>query len=97
MKYNPMVESGNDIEIVDRDTKISWTATMGIWPCRPRDFVTLITRTKLDDGSVAILNKATTHPKAPVSKGYVRAEIMQGVFLVQEVPKDPTSSTFTMV
>lgn len=63
LQYNPMVEQGTDLEVVDRDNKVSWSATMPIWPCRPRDFVTHIRRANLDDGSVAILNSATTHPK----------------------------------
>ena len=58
-----MVDDGTDLEVVDRDNKVSWSATMPIWPCRPRDFVTHIRRTTLDDGSVAIVNSATTHPK----------------------------------
>lgn len=39
---------------------------MAIWPCKPRDFVTHIQRAKLDDGSVAIVNSATTHPEVRV-------------------------------
>ena len=39
---------------------------MAIWPCRPRDFVTHIRRATLEDGSVAIVNSATTHPKVCV-------------------------------
>ena len=62
-QYNPLVEDGSDLEVIDRDNKISWSATMGVWPCRPRDFVTHIRRATLDDGSVAIVNSATTHPK----------------------------------
>lgn len=62
-QYNPLVEDGNDLEILDRDNKVSWSATAGIWPCRPRDFVTHIRRASLADGSVAIVNSATTHPK----------------------------------
>lgn len=62
-QYNPLVETGRDLEVLDRDNKISWSSTMGIWPCRPRDFVTHIRRATLDDGSVAIVNSATTHAK----------------------------------
>lgn len=62
-QYNALVESGRDLEVMDRDNKVSWSATMAIWPCRPRDFVTHIRRAILEDGSVAIVNSATTHPK----------------------------------
>lgn len=62
-QYNPLVESGSDVEVIDRDNKVSWSTTVGIWPCRPRDFVTHIRRATLDDGSVAIVNSATTHAK----------------------------------
>ncbi|CAN0548843.1 unnamed protein product, partial [Ectocarpus sp. 12 AP-2014] len=62
-QYNPLVEDGSDLEVIDRDNKVSWSATMGIWPCRPRDFVTHIQRATLEDGSVAIVNSATSHPK----------------------------------
>lgn len=61
LQYNPLVEDGRDIEVLDRDNKVSWSATMAIWPCKGRDFVTHIRRARLDDGSVAIVNSATTH------------------------------------
>ena len=62
-QYNPMIEHSGDLEVMDRDNKVTWSATMGIWPCRARDFVTHIRRATLADGSVAIINFATTHPK----------------------------------
>lgn len=61
------MEDGSDLEVMDRDNKVSWSATMGVWPCRPRDFVTHIRRATLDDGSVAIVNSATTHPNVSFS------------------------------
>ncbi|CAM9151799.1 unnamed protein product [Sphacelaria rigidula] len=69
---------------------------MGIWPCKGRDFVTHIRRATLDDGSVAIVNSATTHPEAPVTFRYVRGEILHGVFLIK-AGKDKHTSEFTMV
>ncbi|CAM9672105.1 unnamed protein product [Scytosiphon promiscuus] len=95
-QYNPLVEDGNDLEVIDRDNKVSWSATMGIWPCRPRDFVTHIQRATLDDGSVAIVNSATTHTKAPVRSKYVRGEILHGVFHIK-AGKSKKHSEFTMV
>ena len=62
-QYNPMIEHSGDLEVMDRDNKVTWSATMGIWPCRARDFVTHIRRATLADSSVAIINFATTHPK----------------------------------
>lgn len=58
-----MIEHSGDLEVMDRDNKVTWSATMGIWPCRARDFVTHIRRATLADSSVAIINFATTHPK----------------------------------
>ncbi|CAB1117652.1 unnamed protein product [Ectocarpus sp. CCAP 1310/34] len=95
-QYNPLVEDGIDLEVIDRDNKVSWSATMGIWPCRPRDFVTHIQRATLEDGSVAIVNSATSHPKAPVGEKYVRGEILHGVFHIKAA-KNKKHSEFTMV
>lgn len=87
-QYNPLVEDGSDLEVIDRDNKVSWSTTMGVWPCRPRDFVTHIRRATLDDGSVAIVNSATTHPKvcratartslvfSSRKKGYLRSALI---------------------
>lgn len=58
-----MIEHSGDLEVMDRDNKVTWSATMGIWPCRARDFVTHIRRATLADGSVVIINFATTHAK----------------------------------
>ncbi|CBJ27871.1 conserved unknown protein [Ectocarpus siliculosus] len=95
-QYNPLVEDGIDLEVIDRDNKVSWSATMGIWPCRPRDFVTHIQRATLEDGSVAIVNSATSHPKAPAGGKYVRGEILHGVFHIKAA-KNKKHSEFTMV
>ncbi|CAN0389952.1 unnamed protein product, partial [Ectocarpus fasciculatus] len=95
-QYNPLVEDGSDLEVIDRDNKVSWSATMGIWPCRPRDFVTHIQRATLEDGSVAIVNSATSHPKAPAGGKYVRGEILHGVFHIKAA-KNKKHSEFTMV
>lgn len=95
-QYNPLVEDGRDIEVLDRDNKVSWSATMAIWPCKGRDFVTHIRRARLDDGSVAIVNSATTHHEAPESSKYVRGEILHGVFLIK-ASKDKKHSEFTML
>ncbi|CAM9817171.1 unnamed protein product [Laminaria digitata] len=82
---------------MDRDNKVSWSATMAIWPCRPRDFVTHIRRATLEDGSVAIVNSATTHAKAPVSGRYVRGEISRGVFHIKPAKDKKQQSELTMV
>ncbi|KAG5176422.1 hypothetical protein JKP88DRAFT_261508 [Tribonema minus] len=98
--YNPVITEGRDIEYLGRDSKISWSSTMPMWPCRGRDFVTFINRIRLPDGGTAIIQKATTHPQYPApGPGYdtVRAEILHGLFLVQPVPGESHRSQFTMV
>ncbi|CAM9975985.1 unnamed protein product [Laminaria digitata] len=91
-----MIEHSGDLEVMDRNNKVTWSATMGIWPCRARDFVTHIRRATLADGSVAIINFATTHAKAPNKRRFVRGEILRGVFHIKAA-KNKKHSEFTMV
>jgi hypothetical protein len=96
--YNPLVDDGYDVEYLDKDSKISWSQTQAIWPIRPRDFVTYITRTSLSGGATALLQLATSHPDAPEGNdsSVVRGEI-NGMFYIRPVKGKPRECTFTMM
>eukprot|EP00953_Heterococcus_sp_UTEX-ZZ885_P040354 20635-Heterococcus_DN1.PRE.8 len=98
--YNPMIAEGRDLEYIGRDNKISYSSAHAVWPCRPRDFVTAITRLRLPGGTTALVQRATTHEEAPAhdaDAAFVRAEILHGLFLVQPDAALQNKTHFTMV
>ncbi|CAM9502377.1 unnamed protein product [Phaeothamnion confervicola] len=92
-----MIGEGKDLERIDKDTKISWSTSIAIWPTRPRDFVTVIKKVRQPDGAICLFNKATTHPDAPPRPDYVRGEIIHGLFLIKPISGRPEQCELTMV
>lgn len=97
--YNPMYDSGHDLEQLDANTKVSYGAVRAIFPFKPRDTVTRIAFREVPQlqpaSATAILQHAVVHPDMPPRKGYVRAELLRGVFVVQNVPRQPGVTNFT--
>lgn len=96
-EYNALVEKGRDIEVVADNTKVTWMGTPPVFPFKPRDFCTLIHTRKLKDGTYIVINKATTHPDAPTTAGYVRGAIVLGANIIEPVPGDGRKSKVTMI
>ena len=96
-EYNALVEKGRDIEVVAENTKVTWMGTPPVFPFKPRDFCTLIHTRKLKDGTYIVINKATTHPDAPPTAGYVRGAIVLGANIIEPVPGDGRKSKVTMI
>ena len=98
-QYNPMYDSGHDLQHIDSDTKVSYGSVRAIFPFKPRDTVTRVAVRELPNlrpaAGTAILQNAVVHPEMPPRSGYVRAEILRGVFLVQNVPRQPKVTNFT--
>lgn len=93
--YNPMYQSGYDLEKVDSETRISYGLARSIAPFKPRDTVTRVAHRKLKDGSTVLILHAVEHKKAPQEKGVVRAQIMRGMYLMQPIENQPTRTNFT--
>lgn len=98
-KYNPMYDSGHDLETLDANTKVSYGAVRAIFPFKPRDTVTRVAFREVKElepaSATAILQHGVQHEAMPPRKGYVRAEILRGVFVVQNVPRQPGVTNFT--
>lgn len=98
--YNPMILDGKDLEYIGKDKKISWSVTAPLWPVRARDFVTAITRHRFPDGSMVLVQRATTHKDAPEpspTDDLVRGQILHGIMLVEPIPGSKNRTRFTMV
>jgi len=95
-KYNPMYDSGWDLERYDATTKAAYGKVRAAFPgVRPRDTVSLISRRSVRGGGVAFFQDAMVHPAAPPLRGIVRAKILRGMFLIQAVPGSATRANFT--
>ena len=97
--YNPMYDSGHDLQQFDTNTKVSYGSVRAIFPFKPRDTVTRVAFRELAQlpphGGTAILQRAVKHPAMPPRSGYIRAEILRGIFLVQPVARQPGMTNFT--
>jgi hypothetical protein len=95
-QYNPMYDSGWDLERYDANTKASYGRVRAAFPgVRPRDTVSLISRRSVRGGGIAFFQDAMVHPLTPPLRGIVRAKILRGMFLVQAVPGPATITNFT--
>jgi hypothetical protein len=95
-EYNPMYDQGHDLEHIDASTKVSYGSVRAIFPFKPRDTVTRVAFRELPTlTGTAILLKAVKHHEMPVRSGYVRAEIMRGMHLIQPMKGDPSKTNFT--
>ena len=96
-EYNQFFAEGKVLETVADDTQVLWASAPPIFPFKPRDFCTVVHFRRLKDGTIVVLNRATTHPDAPVTKQFVRGEVLIGANIIQPIPNDPHSSRFTML
>jgi len=94
--YNPMYDSGHDLQQLDENTKVSYGSVRAIFPFKPRDTVTRVAiRAVPNLGGTALLLQAVDHPQMPPRPDYVRAKILRGMHLVQPVHKKPGLTNFT--
>lgn len=95
-RYNPLYESGWDVERIDASTKVSYGKVRAAFPgVRARDTVSLISRRSLAGGATAFFQEAVEHPDVPPIRGVVRAKILRGMFLIRPVPGAPGKTNFT--
>lgn len=96
-EYNTLYEKGKDVEVVHDNTVVVWCCSPPIFPFRPRDFVTCCHTRKLKDGTTVIINRAVTHPDAPVLPEYVRASVILAANIIQPIPNSPNKCKITMI
>lgn len=93
-EFNEYCEECVDLDRLNQNTKVSWSATKPFGFFQARDFVTLCHYTTLDDGSRIIVNRATTHHSKPAdSKKYQRAEILIAANIIRPHGKRQTHLT----
>ncbi len=95
--FNPMYDCGHDVQIFDPSFKVAYARVRAAFPgFLPRDTVSTIQRARLPTGASIFLQRAVEHPDAPRHKGFVRAKIIRGVFIVQPTAsKGETNFTFS--
>ena len=94
--YNPMYDSGHDLEQLDQYTKVSYGSVRAIFPFKPRDTVTRVAERELPTvGGTALILHAVDHPAMPPRSDFVRAKILRGMHLVQPVANQPGVTNFT--
>lgn len=96
-EYNSLYENGKEVAEVADNTKILWVTTPPIFPLKPRDFCMVWHVRKLKDGTCIVLNRAVDHPLAPVTRNFVRAEVVLGASIIQPIPGDSRRSRLTMI
>ena len=95
-KYNPMYESGYDLQLIDAQTKISFGEVKAVFPLKPRDTVTRIAVRDVPGlGGTALILRCAEHPQMPPRSTHVRAQILRGMHYVQPVSRQPGRTNFT--
>ncbi|KAM3570646.1 hypothetical protein VYU27_007289 [Nannochloropsis oceanica] len=96
-EYNKYFAEGRDLEHVNNMTKVVWASSPSIFCFKPRDYCTYVHYRKHADGTIIVLNRAASHPEAPPSDKYVRAEVLMGASIIQPVPTHPNKCVFTTI
>lgn len=95
-RYNPLYDSGRDLERYDGATKAAYARVRAAFPgVRPRDTVSLISRRSVRGDGIAFFQKAMEHRDATPTRGVVRAKILRGMFLMEPVAGSPGQTNFT--
>ena len=69
----------------------------GIWPTAPRDFSVLSIQGELDERTWISSGISVEDPRMPEEKGYVRAQLDVGGYVIRSVPSEPEMSEVTYV
>ena len=95
-QFNPMYDSGWDLERIDRVSKVAYARVRSAFPgFKPRDTVTRVTQLRIGPRGEVFLLRAVEHRAMPPQRGCVRAQILNGMNLVQPVPGDVRKTNFT--
>lgn len=69
----------------------------GVWPTAPRDFSVLSIQGEVDERTWISSGISVEDPRIPEEKGYVRAQLDVGGYLIRSVPSEPEMSEVTYV
>ena len=69
----------------------------GVWPTAPRDFSVLSIQGEVDERTWISSGISVEDPRIPEEKGYVRAQLDVGGYLIRSVPSEPEVSEVTYV
>ena len=69
----------------------------GVWPTAPRDFSVLSIQGEVDERTWISSGISVEDPRIPEEKGYVRAQLDVGGYLIRSVPSEPEVSKVTYV
>ena len=96
--YNPMYESGFDIQRFSAGAKAAYARVKAVFPgFAPRDTVSLVEKHTVPDdkgGGTVFLIRAMEHPLAPPDMQCVRAKIISGANLIQPLAGEPHKCLF---
>jgi len=95
-QFNPLYDSGWDLETIDRVSKVAYARVRSAFPgIKPRDTVTRVSHHVLGPRGEVFLLQAVEHRAMPPQRGCVRAQILNGMNLVQPVPGNQHKTNFT--
>ena len=69
----------------------------GMWPTAPRDFSVLSIQGEVDERTWISSGISIEDPRIPEEKGYVRAQLDVGGYLIRSIPSEPEMSEVTYV
>jgi hypothetical protein len=69
----------------------------GVWPTAPRDFSVMSIQGEVDERTWISSGISVEDPRIPEEKGYVRAQLDVGGYLIRSVPSAPEMSEVTYV
>eukprot|EP00188_Purpureofilum_apyrenoidigerum_P002077 Plantae.Rhodophyta-Purpureofilum_apyrenoidigerum.ctg22373.p1 GENE.Plantae.Rhodophyta-Purpureofilum_apyrenoidigerum.ctg22373~~Plantae.Rhodophyta-Purpureofilum_apyrenoidigerum.ctg22373.p1 ORF type:complete len:284 (+),score=61.83 Plantae.Rhodophyta-Purpureofilum_apyrenoidigerum.ctg22373:53-853(+) len=98
-EYNEHCQKLRDLEYLDKDTKISWSATgrFGGGVFKARDFVTRVHYRIIKDRTFIVVNRPEEHEDARPTNQYVRAEVLLAGNVMKVRKDDPNKTDFMVI
>lgn len=87
-EWDDMFDGGDDVFVVDAQTKIIHQRFKSMWPTKARDMLNLVKFERQADGSFVTVAVSCLYDDCPPLKTHVRAECIVGGWLLQPVAGD---------
>lgn len=92
-----MLKESRIIQEVSKSVHLVHLLYKPVWPTAARDFSVLSILGQLDDRTWISSGTSVEDPRMPLEKGYVRAQLDIGGYLIRSVPSNPDISEVTYV
>mmetsp|Transcript_9282 Transcript_9282/g.21533 ORF Transcript_9282/g.21533 Transcript_9282/m.21533 type:complete len:178 (-) Transcript_9282:22-555(-) len=96
-KFDPMFKMGRVAVQYGVDASLAIENFSGVWPVAGREMCYVRARVRLTNGVVVAWGTSVEPPDIPTTKGYVRADMVYGGFVLRPIEGGKTLATYSVL